>query len=211
MTPITHGPRFSVIVPTHNGAGCIRRLLDSIRDQSFKDYELIVVCDDCTDGTDKIAEEYGAKILKVNYHRDGLTRNAGISEARGEWILFADDDDWFMHRFVFQMLDEVIGRQGEDILNFSYVQHNKGYREQVPQNLFMTCWCRCCRRDFIGDTRFTDAPYGSDLQFFMDLMHKKPNMAFWNTPFYYYNANDRSVNAYKQMLKEGEVPCRSSV
>lgn len=198
-------PRFSVIVPTHDGAWCIRKLLDSIREQSFRDYELIVVCDDCTDGTEEIAKEYGAKVIQVNYHRDGLTRNAGIDAAKGEWILFADDDDWFMHRFVFQMLDEVIGKQGEDALNFSYVQHRKGYREQTPERMFMTCWSRCCKRELIGDTRFTDASYGSDLQFFMDLMAKKPNMAFWNSPMYYYNANDRSLNAYQNTLKEGSA------
>ena len=189
-------PFFSVIVPTHNGAWCIRTMLDSIRKQTFKDYEVIVVCDACTDNTAEIAEEYGAVVLTADFHRDGLTRNAGIDRAKGEWILFADDDDWFMHEYVFSMLHEVIGKQGEQVLNFSYVKKNKGYRAQTPGEMNMTCWCRCCRRDFIGDTRFTDKEYGSDNQFFMDLMAKKPDIVFWNTPMYYYNANNRSVSAY---------------
>ena len=197
--------KFSVIVPTHNGAHCIRKLLDSIREQTFSDYELIVVCDDCTDGTQEIAKEYGATVIDVNYHRDGLTRNAGIDAASGEWVLFADDDDWFMHMCVFQMLADAVGKQGESMLNFGYVQKNAGYKEQEPVHMFMTCWCRCCRRDLIGDTRFTDAPFASDLQFFMDLMSKKPDMTFWNTPMYYYNENDRSLNAYKELLARGEA------
>lgn len=189
-------PFFSVIIPTHNGEGCIRTMLDSIRSQTFNDYELIVVCDACEDNTEQVVKKYGAKIVTVDYHRDGLTRNAGLDIAKGEWIIFADDDDWFIHEYVFSMLHDVVGKQGEDMLNFSYVKHNKGYREQTPDNLFMTCWCRCCKRSLIGDTRFTNASFGSDLTFFMDLMSKKPDMVFWNTPIYYYNANDRSLNEF---------------
>ena len=53
--------RFSVIIPAHNAAGHIRKALDSVRSQTFRDYELIVVCDSCTDDTQEIAEEYGAR------------------------------------------------------------------------------------------------------------------------------------------------------
>ena len=195
-------PFFSVIIPTHNGHDTIRKCLSSIIGQTFENYEVIVVCDACEDDTEQIATEYGAKVINVDYHRDGLSRNAGLDVANGEWILFIDDDDWFMHEYVFEMLADVVGKQGEQVLNFSYVQKNKGYREQTKDEMFMTCWSRCCRRDFIGDTRFTDAPYGSDLQFFTDLMNKKPDIVFWNTPMYYYNANDRSVNEY---IKSGGV------
>ena len=51
-------PFFSVIVPEHNSAEFMRKGLDSIRDQSFTDYELIVVCDACSDNTAEIAREY---------------------------------------------------------------------------------------------------------------------------------------------------------
>ena len=51
-------PFFSVIVPEHNSAEWMRKGLNSIRWQSFTDYQLIIVCDRCTDDTAKIAEEY---------------------------------------------------------------------------------------------------------------------------------------------------------
>ena len=51
-------PFFSVIVPAHNAAGRIRKLLDSIKMQTFDDYEVIIVCDDCQDNTSDIAAEY---------------------------------------------------------------------------------------------------------------------------------------------------------
>ena len=101
-------PVFSVIVPAHNAENHIRRLLDSIAAQTFTDYELIVVCDNCTDSTEQIAQLYGARTERVSFGRDGLARDRGIELARGSWILFADDDDWFMHENVFQ--EAKIGR-----------------------------------------------------------------------------------------------------
>ena len=50
-------PFFSVIVPMHNSAAFMRRGLDSIREQTFTDYELIIVCDACEDNTADIARE----------------------------------------------------------------------------------------------------------------------------------------------------------
>ena len=97
--------RFSVIIPAHNAAGHIRKALDSVRSQTFRDYELIVVCDSCTDGTQQIAREYGARTETVEYHADGMTRNRGLELAQGEWILFMDDDDWWLHEYVLEMLD----------------------------------------------------------------------------------------------------------
>ena len=194
-------PKFSVIIPSHNGENHIRKAIQSVREQMFEDYELIVVCDACTDKTHEIAEEYGATVVSVNHERDGLSRNEGLEIATGEWIIFLDDDDWFLHNYVFSMLNDVVGKQEEQVLNFSFLEKNYGYREQKPDMLYVMCWCRCCRRDFIGDTRFNGLPYGSDRQFFMDLMAKQPTIAFWNTPMYYYNADWRS---WKNYIKSGE-------
>lgn len=49
--------RFSIIIPAHEAENRIRVALDSIKQQTFKDYELIVVCDACTDRTEEIAKE----------------------------------------------------------------------------------------------------------------------------------------------------------
>ena len=120
-------PKFSVIVPAHNSAGYISKGLKSVTDQSFKDYELIVVCDACTDNTKEIAESFGAKVYEVNFHQDGQTRNVGIDHATGEWILFLDDDDWFLHELAFEMLAQAIGHHNEDVFMFSSIWARAGY------------------------------------------------------------------------------------
>ena len=63
-------PFFSVIVPTHNAEEFMEWGLTMIREQDFEDYELIIVCDSCTDNTEKIAIQYigpGDKLLSVNF------------------------------------------------------------------------------------------------------------------------------------------------
>ena len=179
-------PFFSVIVPAHNSAAYIRKGLDSIRNQSFTDYELIIVCDSCTDDTECIAHEYTDKVYTVTYGRDGLTRNYGLDKATGEWILFMDDDDWFLHEFVFDLLHRVLGMNHEDILTFSFIWKGKGYAQNKPR-MWIAVWNKCWRREFIGDTRFSDVEFISDADFNKAMMDKKPVIANWDQPLYYYN------------------------
>ena len=89
-------PFFSVIVPAHNSVRFIRTGLMSIKNQEFHDYELIVVCDSCTDDTETIVKRYADKTIRSDLHSGGGARNIGLDAARGTWILFMDDDDWFM-------------------------------------------------------------------------------------------------------------------
>ena len=87
---------FSIIVPTYNRAHMIRRTLDSVLNQSFKDFELIVVDDGSTDNTEEIVASYNSpQILyfkKENEER-GIARNFGLEKAQGRYVNFFDSDD----------------------------------------------------------------------------------------------------------------------
>ena len=116
-------PLFSIIVPAHNGETYIRKCLDSIKSQTIRDYELIVVCDACTDKTEEIAKEYTDKVLTVNYERDGMTRNAGLDAAIGKWVMFLDDDDWWTDN---KVLTKVKATLNEDI-DIAFLPFNLPY------------------------------------------------------------------------------------
>lgn len=181
--------KFSIIIPAYNSAGYIHKALDSIEAQTFKDYEVIVVCDSCQDETEQIAKSYGARTAAVDYHRDGLTRNKGIEMARGEWVLFMDDDDWFLHEFVLEQLDGVLA-DGIDILCFSFIF--KGLRYATPYgnagHHWIAAWSKCYRRTAIGDARFSDVADGSaDVQFYTMMFSKGLRVVDWDMPLYYYN------------------------
>ncbi len=91
-------PQLSVIVTAYNIEKYIARCLDSILNQSFKDFEIIVVDAGSGDSTAVICEEYREKhpnITVVNFHPDGpaASRNEGMKHATGEYITFVDGDD----------------------------------------------------------------------------------------------------------------------
>lgn len=180
-------PFFSVIVPAHNSAEFIWKGLQSIRAQTFKDYELIVVCDNCTDNTQNIVSEYADKVIVTDHGHDGLARNAGIDAAAGEWILFMDDDDWWLHEYAFQQIADMVGQHGENVLAYSFIWKGRGYTAQSWDKHFPAVWSKCWKREFIGDTRFTDLAWACDAQFYRKLMRKQPIIYFWDMPMYYYN------------------------
>jgi glycosyltransferase involved in cell wall biosynthesis len=91
----TAAPAVSVIIPAHNSADFIAEAVGSVQAQTFRDYEIIVVDDGSTDGTDAVLRRFGGAI---HYHCQSnqgpaAARNAGIQLARGEFVCFLDADD----------------------------------------------------------------------------------------------------------------------
>lgn len=182
--------RFSIIIPAYNSADYIVNALNSIKSQSFKDYELIVVCDSCKDNTAEIAMQYGAKVHIVNFGNDGLTRSKGLDVANGEYVLFMDDDDWWLHEFVLEQIDnELKELNNPDILAFSFVFKGVCYASPTLNhgNLWIAVWNKCWKRTSIGDTRFPRVHSCSDKYFHEAMMKKNLRISVWDMPMYYYN------------------------
>ena len=185
-----NGPFFSVIVPLHNAEEFMRKGLDSIRNQEYTDYELIMVCDSCTDNTAEIAAEYmrgfGDTVILTDYEKGGMARNAGLDAAIGEWILFMDDDDWYM-RGAFGIIAEELEKQKDiDILAYGFEWKGMGVARQSPARIYPAVWNKAWRRTFIGENRFPDWVHTDDLGF-ARIMHPKARFGFLNMPLYYYN------------------------
>jgi len=93
--------KVSIIIPLYNKAPYVRRALDSIAAQTFADFEVIVVDDGSTDDGAAIAENYADarfRLIRQANTGPGAARNAGIAQARGEFIAFLDaDDEWLPH------------------------------------------------------------------------------------------------------------------
>lgn len=182
--------KFSIIIPAHNVEEHIGKVLDSIRQQSFKDYEVIVICDSCTDKTEQIAREYGANVYRADYHNEGLGRNLGIEKSKGEWLLFIDADDWYLHEFVLDQLNRRIVGNEADIIAYGIIWKHIGYVPAVSGRngeLYPHCTNKCWRRTFIGDMRFPNIRPDSDAGFHKIIMQKNPVIDIWEMPLYYYN------------------------
>lgn len=94
-------PFFSVIIPTYNRAQCLKDAAQSVLDQSFTDFELIVVDDGSTDDTWPLIRSFCEKDHRVRYiyqqnAERSAARNNGIREANGKFICFLDSDDLYL-------------------------------------------------------------------------------------------------------------------
>lgn len=198
-------PFFSVIVPAHNAEAFIEKGLHSIKYQAFTDYELIVVCDNCTDRTAEIAAGYADKVITTQHGLDGLARNAGIEAAEGQWVLFMDHDDWWLHEYAFAMLAAFLEqRMGEelDVVLFNFIWKGRGYCQQTRYRT-IAVWNKCWRREFIGDTRFPAKPYWSDVDFNRDMFDKMPVVTSMDHALYYYNYLKEGSISWRE--KQGEI------
>ncbi len=90
----------SLIMLTYNRKDFLERSLACCLSQDFSSYEIILINNDCTDGSETICENYAEKYAKIRYFKNDNSnissgRNLGISKSEGEYILFVDDDDYF--------------------------------------------------------------------------------------------------------------------
>ncbi len=100
--------KVSVIIPTYNRKSYLLNAIDSVMNQTFKDYEIVVVDDGSTDGTkEALALLVNSNLIKYYYQINGgpsKARNLGIKQAQGEYIAFLDSDDlWLPTKLEAQM------------------------------------------------------------------------------------------------------------
>ena len=87
-------PKFSIIVPVYNVEKYIKKCLESIFNQSFKDFEVIVVNDGTKDKSMEIVRKYDVKIIEQENKGLSEARNTGVKNAKGDYLVFIDSDDY---------------------------------------------------------------------------------------------------------------------
>ncbi len=151
--------KVSAIITTHNRCDLLKRAIDSVFKQTYKDIECIVIDDNSTDETKKYMEKKIKENSKLRYIRNenpnmsggGFARNLGIKESKGEYIAFLDDDDeWFADKIEKQVsiLDEnkdvgivICGRRIEYNSGKMYLEENpidrgiKDYSKKILYNI----------------------------------------------------------------------------
>jgi glycosyltransferase involved in cell wall biosynthesis len=123
--------KFSIIVPMYNVAKYIKKCLDSLLNQNFDDYEIILIDDKSTDNT---LEEVGnfilnpkIKLIKKEYN-SGLsdTRNLGLGLAKGEYILFIDSDDYITVNSLSTLYKKIEDMGKPDVIYMGYIVEKNG-------------------------------------------------------------------------------------
>ena len=92
-------PIVSIIVPVYNAEKTLARCVDSILNQTYQDYELLLVNDGSTDSSGGLCDSYAARDQRVRvFHKENAgvsnARNLALAQARGTYLQFLDSDDW---------------------------------------------------------------------------------------------------------------------
>lgn len=153
----TNNVRFSIIVPAYNSSTFIRKCIESVLNQTYVGFELIIVDDGSQDTTLEICREYEKKDSRVKvFHKENgghtSARNEGLKNAIGEYILFLDSDDWIATDVLGICESEIIQKNSPDIIIYQiyntltedsfvnnipdgYYQRDKNYDEIVSSLL----------------------------------------------------------------------------
>jgi glycosyltransferase involved in cell wall biosynthesis len=96
-------PLISVVIPTYNHAHFLRFALQSVIEQTYQNWEIIIIDNHSSDNTDEVLKQfdfYNLRIFKINNNGIiGVSRNVGIKAAKGDWIAFLDSDDiWYKEK-----------------------------------------------------------------------------------------------------------------
>lgn len=209
----------SVIIPVYKIESYIDRCIQSIRNQTYKNLEIILVDDGSPDMCGEICDQYAEadeRIQVIHKANGGLSdaRNAGILVARGKYLLFVDGDD-FIHEKLVERVIRCAEEKQADIVVFDYISveedtgredawsmgiaRNKVMNAEMDPRLLVTtpgAWNKLYRRDFWMSTGLL-YPVGrnfEDLSTTPKLLLKAKRVVYLNSePLYYYILRDGSI------------------
>ena len=208
-------PKISVIVPVYKVENCLQFCVDSILNQTYTDFELILVDDGSPDNCGAMCDAYAAKDIRVRVvHREngGLSaaRNSGMDIAKGEYIAFVDSDDAVTEDYL-EVLLSACEENGADIAVCRFKEFEDGNNPILTQSknetqcvaisgkeacmklyegnglISINAWCKLFKSSIIEDMRFPEGKLHEDQAF---------------TPIAYYKSNtvvpvDRNMYLYR--------------
>lgn len=211
----------TVIIPAYNSEAYICRCLDSLLEQTYRDWEAVVIDDGSTDSTPEIVGRYMEsdqrfRLISIANSGQSTARNIGLEAARGEWISFLDSDDAFRPTML-EVLLSAAQTTGAPISSVGYeivreiptVQESQSSQSQAvtivdgrdglldilyqnPGGVSPSVWDKLWNRKFIGGERFLDGVYYEDLEFSARLVSRADKVAIVTEKLYYYVATPGS-------------------
>lgn len=205
------GCKISVIIPTFNRMDKVTEALNSVLNQTFNDYEIIVVDDGSTDNTRKIVTAITSSRIRYYYKYNGgasTARNFGLKKARGRWVCFLDSDDVYRRRALeffnvaFQKYPEAAIAYGRLSCSSKPHQENDSpdfipidaYPQLVFRNVLSTAIA--VKAEIARAIRYQEnLPTAEDYKFALDVAREHPAV-FIDDVLYEYRLSDQSKSSY---------------
>lgn len=211
-------PQISVIVPVYKVEEYLHRCVDSILDQTFRDFELILVDDGSPDGCPAICDEYAAqddRVQVIHQENGGLSaaRNAGIDwvfvHSDSQWFSLVDSDDWVHPRYLECLLDAAVKKNvavsicgyaetsGEEPL---VLATDMAPQSWVPEDFYVAnnvnatiAWGKLYRRECFTTLRYPVGKLHEDEFVTYRILFGSDNIAAVPAPLYCYYGNPESI------------------
>lgn len=214
-------PKISVITPCYNGFDLMERYFRSLENQTFKDFEAIIV-DDCS--TDNSYHELisfkektclNLKILKTEINSGpGEARNVAISKSSGEYLAFCDCDDWYDDDFLDSMFNKISCTCSDIVMcdykkvsesgKIEYPEYTALFDEKTSKNEYLayskdSFSLLIIKRDLFNGIIIPKLYNGEDVAVIPQLVAKAKKIAVIKKPLYnYYTRSDSMSNKPKQ-------------
>ena len=211
----------SVIINVYNCKVYLQKALDSVREQTYHNLDVILVDDCSTDGSGEFCDEYcnqDARFRVIHHEKNtGVSgpRNTGLREAKGEYIYFMDSDD-YIHERAIEKLVEAVEKTGLELAAFDFartdslaedthcpLKHLETEQVPVEQMIFemlsrvelkwCVVWNKLYKRSLIDDIFFNDYYSIQDQDFNVRVYQKIEKAAFVPESLYWYFSNPNSL------------------
>ena len=222
-------PKISVILPIYNVEKYIRQALDSVVNQTLRDIEIICVNDCTPDNSFEIVKEYASKdnrfvLLEQETNQgQGVARNRAIENAKGDYIMFLDPDDWYELEACEKAYNQISQYQNEMVFFdlFSHIEKRNRFDKklanrvkvfkqfdsnfhispaQLEEIVFLSpwTWCQIYSREFLNknNIRYSNERFLEDLHFFVKAWVSAKNISALDEPFYNYRKTKNKTFNY---------------
>lgn len=190
--------KISVIIPIYNCEDYIKQCLDSIKDQSLNDIEIICIDDASTDNSLEIINNFSKKDKRIKCIRQskncgaGPARNRGLELARGEYISFVDSDDFIIDNKAYEKLYEIATTNYADVVSANMKVYNN---DKLEKNSFI--------KDINSNSQINPEDYGIPW-YFQKNLYKKQFLEEKNIKFPDYRSGEDPVFLAK-VLKDVNI------
>lgn len=219
-------PLFSIIVPVFNVKNYLEKCLNSLKEQSFSDYECIIIDDGSTDGSSELCDSLSScdsRIKVIHKQNEGvaIARNVGIEKSCGKYILFLDSDDTLELDALFHIASE-LSKSNSDILVYGYKRISENgeiIKKSVPElnysnekmyksasDLTFLLWNKAYKKELFKqiDLHAADGiSFSEDSYITLALQSKAKSFSFLNEVLYNYLCRTSSVTQ-KMSMKNHE-------
>lgn len=210
----------SVIVPIYNSEKYISRCIDSILNQEYKDFELLLINDGSTDNTINIINSYDDERIKIYSQENkgaGSARNLGLKYATGKYIVFVDSDDIIKSDYL-KIMIELIEKNNADIVACLYEKNveniienqtkNNEYIEilnnekafkyliSLPEKIPMSVVGKIFLKEIIENNLFDENNYYEDIEFATKVFLNSKKVVFLNKKMYICNKRSNSRSSF---------------